>query len=104
MYYPVLAKGVRYFKEKGGRENMCDAVEKYARKQAAESRKQGIQQGMQQGMQQGRQQGIQQGIQQGRRLGLQTSIRNLMDSMKLTAEQAMDALKIPEIERSKYKL
>jgi hypothetical protein len=27
-----------------------------------------------------------------------------MDSMKLTAEQAMDALKIPEIERSKYKL
>jgi hypothetical protein len=76
MYYPVLAKGVRYFKEKGGRENMCDAVEKYARKQAAESRKQGIQQ----------------------------SIRNLMESMKWTAEQAMDALKIPEVERSKYKL
>jgi hypothetical protein len=31
-----------------------------------------------------------------------TSIRNLMDSMKWTADQAMEALKIPEEEREKY--
>ena len=30
MYYPELAKGVRHFKEEGGRERMCEAVEKYA--------------------------------------------------------------------------
>ena len=31
-----------------------------------------------------------------------TSIRNLMDSMKWSAQQAMDALKIPESEQPKY--
>ncbi len=31
MYYSELAEGVRYFKEEGGREEMCEAVEKYAR-------------------------------------------------------------------------
>lgn len=30
------------------------------------------------------------------------SIRNLMDSMKWTAEQAMDALKLPMDDRVKY--
>ena len=30
-------------------------------------------------------------------------IRNLMDSLKLSVEQAMDALKIPLVERSIYK-
>jgi hypothetical protein len=31
-----------------------------------------------------------------------TSIRNLMDTMKWTVDQAMEALKIPEEEREKY--
>ena len=30
MYYPELAKGVRHFKEEGGRKKMCEAVESYA--------------------------------------------------------------------------
>ena len=30
-------------------------------------------------------------------------IKNLMETTKLTAEQAMDALKIPESNREKYK-
>ena len=33
---------------------------------------------------------------------LLASIRNLMDSMRWTAEQAMAALKVPEEEREKY--
>ena len=33
---------------------------------------------------------------------LLASIRNLMDSMRWTAEQAMAALKVPEEERAKY--
>ena len=33
---------------------------------------------------------------------LLSSIRNLMETMKLTVEQAMDALKIPEADRQKY--
>jgi phage terminase Nu1 subunit (DNA packaging protein) len=31
-----------------------------------------------------------------------TSVRNLMETLKLTADQAMAALKIPEEEREKY--
>ncbi len=36
MYYPELAEGVRYFKEAGGRESMCELVEQYAKKYAAD--------------------------------------------------------------------
>ena len=34
--------------------------------------------------------------------GTLRSIRNLMETLQLTAEQAIDALKIPEEEREKY--
>lgn len=30
------------------------------------------------------------------------AIRNLMETLKLTAEQAMEALKVPEVEKIKY--
>lgn len=43
-----------------------------------------------------------QGIARGMEQGIAESLRNLMDSLKLTPEQAMDALKIPEAERQKY--
>ena len=33
---------------------------------------------------------------------LLTSIRNIMDTLKLTASQAMDALNIPDSDRSSY--
>lgn len=37
MYYTELANGVRHFKEEGGRELMCQAVEEYAKKKAIET-------------------------------------------------------------------
>ena len=37
MYYEELAKGVKHFKEEGGREVMCQAVEEYAAKKAIEA-------------------------------------------------------------------
>ena len=43
---------------------------------------------------------------EGRREGVNQArvenIKNLMESLKLTAKQAMDALKIPDSEREKY--
>ena len=45
-----------------------------------------------------RQEGIQSGIQQ----GMENGIRNLMETMKLSLNQAMDALKIPDEDRSMY--
>jgi hypothetical protein len=34
IYYPELAKGVKHFKEEGGRKIMCEAVEEYAKSYA----------------------------------------------------------------------
>lgn len=52
----------------------------------------------------GRQEGRQEGLQKGRQEGLQEAtllyIKNLMDSTGLTAEKAMDTLKIPQNQRS----
>jgi hypothetical protein len=72
MYYPELAKGVRHFKEEGGRERMCEAVEKYA-EQKAESARLNI---------------------------LIENVRNLMESMKWSAEQAMSAMKVSEADKA----
>ena len=46
--------------------------------------------------------GIEKGIAKGITSNTLQSIRNLMETLQLTAEQAMDALKIPEEEREKY--
>ena len=71
MYYPELAKGVKHFKEEGGRERMCEAVEKYAEQKAESARLN----------------------------SLLESIKNLMDSMKWSAEQAMVAMKVSEADK-----
>ena len=42
------------------------------------------------------------GLAEGKAEGRVESIKNLMDSLKLTAQQAMDVLKIPESDYSKY--
>ena len=72
MYYPELAKGVKHFKEEGGRERMCEAVEKYA-EQKAEIARLNI---------------------------LIENVRNLMESMKWSAEQAMSAMKVTEADKA----
>ena len=50
----------------------------------------------------GEQQGKQQGEQQGEQNAIVKSIRNLMTTMKWTAEQAMDALMISADQRPTY--
>ena len=71
MYYPELAKGVRHFKEEGGRGKMCEAVEKYAKDYA----------------------------EQVRLNSLLESTRNLMANMKLGAEQVMNLLRVNDSDR-----
>ena len=46
--------------------------------------------------------GIETGIAQGREQSLLESIRNLMKNLKLSAEQAMDALGIPKDDQARY--
>ena len=76
MYYPELAKGVKHFKEEGGREKMCEAVEKYAKDYAEEyaDRKMLDKQ--------------------------KEMIKNLMESMKWSAEQAMTTMKVSDADRA----
>ena len=72
MYYSELADGVEHYKEtEKGRGNMSEAVEKYAREYAEECV-------------------IVEKI---------TSVKNLMNNMKLTLEQALNALGIPDKDR-----
>ena len=50
------------------------------------------------GIMKGREEGRQEGIDESRL----ESIRNIMDGLKFTAQQAMDVLKIPASEQGKY--
>ena len=54
------------------------------------------------GIQKGIEKGIQKGIEQGIEKGILLSIRNLMETMGWSVEQAMESLKIPEEEKTKY--
>lgn len=72
MFYPILAEQVKYFKEtEGGREIMCQVFEDLAEKRA-----------------------------EIRVLDEKVNlIKNLMETMKWTAEQAMEAMKISETDK-----
>ena len=68
IHYAALAKGVKHFKDtKKGREQMCEAVEKYAKEYAVKEK--------------------------------MISVKNLMENMKLTVDQALNALEIQGDER-----
>ena len=77
-----------------GVNEMCEVIEKYI----AEGRREGICKGRSEG----RREGMRKGRSEGRREGKAEAIRNLMESMSMTAEQAMKALKIPAGEFGKY--
>lgn len=82
MEYPELARRVRYYKEKEGREKMCEVWERIKRD------------------------GFEQGIEYGMAKGMETnriiSIQNLMKNLNLNIEEAMKALNIPETEQQYY--
>jgi flagellar biosynthesis/type III secretory pathway protein FliH len=71
-------------------ETMGDALRELMKDELEEAHANGIEEGMERGIQRGMEEGI------------LSSISNLMKSMKLTAEQAMDALGIPKNERASY--
>ncbi len=77
MFYPVLAEQVKFFKEtKGGQEIMCQVFEELA-EERAEKR-----------------------AEETRIETLFNSIKNLMESMKWTAEQAMSAMNVSENDKT----
>jgi response regulator of citrate/malate metabolism len=45
MYYSELKEGVKHFKAKEGKEEMCESIENYAKQYANKERKEGIAEG-----------------------------------------------------------
>ncbi len=78
--------------------DMCVAVENMKRKALEE----GIKEGKREGIKEGKREGIKEGMKEGAEKTLLESVKNLMDTMKWSAEQAMEALKVPESEQKKY--
>ena len=107
MNYDLMKDAAKYYKETPEEvAYMCRTFEEIRKEGIEQGIEQGIAQGIEQGIQQGIEQGIQQGIEQGIEQGAEQaridSIRNLMDSLKMTAQQAMEVLKIPASEQSAY--
>ena len=67
-----------------------------------EGRKEGRREGRREGREEGRREGRKEGREEGRDSERLSSIRNIMKSFRLTAQQAMDALGIPAAEQPKY--
>ncbi len=54
-------------------------------------------------LERGLEQGLERGLERGKRERTVEVIQNLMETLKLTMEQAMDAIKVPEVDREMYK-
>ena len=67
-----------------------------------EGRAEGLAEGREEGRAEGREEGLEEGLEKGREKTTILNIKNLMKNMKLTAEQAMEALGIDKSEFSKY--
>ena len=68
----------------------------------AEGLAEGLAEGREEGRAEGREEGLEEGLEKGREKTTILNIKNLMKNMKLTAEQAMEALGIDKSEFSKY--
>ena len=87
MYYQELANGVRHFKEEGGRRIMCEAVENYAKDYAEKYAKDYAEK-------------YAKDYAERKRIdALYETVKNLMETMKLSAEQAMSAMKVSDKDR-----
>jgi hypothetical protein len=87
--------------------HMCEALERLMKKEIDAKVEAGINAGRAEGIEKGIKQGIAKGRAEGEKVGKQdallSSIKNLMISMKFTAEQAMNALAIPTDEQAFYR-
>ena len=78
----VTGSGLKW-ESKGGKVDMCTAIE--------EMRRESMEQGMEKG------------IAEGREKAIVTAVRNVMKNMGMTAEQAMKMMGVPDSEQIKYK-
>ena len=100
--FPKISETKRFFKTNlKGEKKMCEVTKEIyemglrdGERNNREVYEEGIEEGIREGKKRGRE--------EGKKKTLLTSIKNLMDSLKITAEKAMDALKIKEEDREMY--
>ena len=94
-----LRERVQYLKrDPEGVREMCRISEEIFN----EGVREGIERGIEQGIEQGIERGIEQGIERGSRQTLLDNVRSLMEGVGWSAQQALDALRVPESERARY--
>jgi hypothetical protein len=86
MYYPELKEGVKHFKVKEGKEEMCESIENYAKQYASKERKEGELIGRQKGIAEGE---------------LKTYINLIKDNI-LTIEEVADRLNMSVDQLKEY--
>ena len=67
-----------------------------------EGRKEGREEGRKEGREEGRKAGREEGRKEGAEIATLNSIKNLMQTLDISAEKAMDLVKIPAEERERY--
>ena len=88
MHYEELKKRASFFKEEeGGRGKMCKIMDEI----------------WQEGMERGMAQGMERGMERGAENKLLESLRTIMRKMRLSAEDAMAMLDVPQDRWQKYK-
>jgi hydroxylamine reductase (hybrid-cluster protein) len=87
MYYSQFADGVRYYKEsEGGKEKMCEKVERYAEKKAEERAEERVAERVREAEKKAEK-------------NRAVMVKNLMKNMNLTINQAFDVLEVSETDR-----
>ena len=79
--------------------DMCQALQEIC----DERESIGFSKGMKRGMEQGIEKGIEKGMEQGMEKSIINSIKTIMETMNLTEDKAMDALRIPENKKDYYR-
>ena len=82
---------------------MCDVLRELMKDDLALAERKGRDEGILEGIQKGKNEGILEGIQRGKSEGVFQSLTNVMKSLSLDADGAMDALCIPAEERELYR-
>lgn len=81
---------------------MCEALKELMKDDIAAAVEEAVAEAVKKERIQALAEGQEKGLEKGTDNARLSSIINLMDTMKLTAEQAMDAIKIPLADRDKY--
>ncbi len=82
---------------------MCKIMDEIWQEGMERGMAQGMERGMAQGMERGMAQGMERGMAQGMERNRLESLRTIMQTMRLSEDEAMNALLIPLEKRAKYK-